>query len=195
MGGLLEASWGVLEAYCAVWRPSCASWSDLGAIRGSFGPSQEPFGAILACEGPLRGRSPSRKPTRETPRAPGSARNTGGPALKKLETWLQQQQHSCEPWGTPLRARGTVADKGGGLLRRQGLLRSPRGLLKKRPLRSTRGLLRGPCLLRSPPPSPHPPLRAADERGNVGVILVSAHLGPRQTVDRPRETATTSRGP
>ena len=58
MGGFLEASWGVLEASCAVWRPSWASWSDLGAIRGSLGPSQVPFGAILAAPrlGPKIGR-------------------------------------------------------------------------------------------------------------------------------------------
>ena len=30
------------------------------------------------------------------------------------------------------------------------------------------------------------------ERGNVDVILVSAHLGPRQIVDHPREAATTN---
>ena len=47
---------------------------------------------------------------------PGSARERPGTpgklvarALKNLQSWLQQQ-HSCEPWGTPLRAKGTVAD-------------------------------------------------------------------------------------
>ena len=115
----MEASWGVLEAYCAVWRPSWASWSDLGAIRGSFGPSQEPFGAILACEGPLRGRvtvpeadATNPRSAQERPRAPGTP---GVRPLKKLQPWLlavaaAAQQHSCEPWGTPLRASGTVAD-------------------------------------------------------------------------------------
>ena len=120
MGGFLEASWGVLEAYCAVWRPSWASWSDLGAIPGSCGQSQEPFGAILACEGPLRGRvtvpeahATNPRSAQERPRAPGTP---GVRPLKKLQPWLlavaaAAQQHSCEPWGAPLRARGTVADR------------------------------------------------------------------------------------
>ena len=84
----------------------------------SCGQSQEPFGAILACEGPLRGRvtvpeagATHPESARERPEAPG---NPGVWPLKKLQPWLlaaaAAQQHSCELWGTPLHARGTVAD-------------------------------------------------------------------------------------
>ena len=94
----------------------------MGHLRSLLGPS-------WPVRGPFEAGSPSRRPTRNTPEAPKSARerprapgNPGVRPLKKLQPGLlavaaaaqqhscEAQQQSCEPWGTPLRARGTVAD-------------------------------------------------------------------------------------
>ena len=126
LGPSWEASWRLLGAS---WRPLGPSGGHLGRLRAIFrrlwalsdrldGPPRWP-GPVL---GPSWARGPSRRPTRETQEAPRSAKkrpaapgNPGVRPLKKLQPWLlavaaAAQQHSCEPWGTPLRARGTVAD-------------------------------------------------------------------------------------
>ena len=103
----MEASGGILVASWAVSGPSQASWSDLGATRGSLGPYQELLEAILACDGPLRGRitvpeahAVHPKSARVTPRAPKSAQERpelrGSGPLKNYNpgSWQQQQQHS-----------------------------------------------------------------------------------------------------
>ena len=94
-------------------------WDRYLGLSGLLGPSWKPLETLCVRLGALWA---SQKPTRHIPAAPGSAqerpRAPGNPwvrPLKKLQPWLlavaaAAQQHSCEPWGTPLRARGTVAD-------------------------------------------------------------------------------------
>ena len=105
-GGLLEASGGVLGASCAVWRPSWASGNDLGATRGSLGPSRELLEAILAREGPRRGRVTVPEAHATHPGRAQEIRAGGGSG--PLGNYNLSGLH--ELWGTPLRAEGTVAD-------------------------------------------------------------------------------------
>ena len=115
MGGLLEASGRVLEASWPVWVPSWASWSDLSSALSPFQSSGRPPEAALACFGTLVGERsvPEADATipesaRPRPEAPRSARESGGVGPK--ETTILDLSGLHEPWGTPLRAKGTVAD-------------------------------------------------------------------------------------
>ena len=119
LGPSWEASWGVLEASWAVWGPSWASRGDLSSALGPPGSSGRPPGAALGRFGALVGERTIPEAHAEHPESaqerPGAPGNPGVRPLKKLQPWLlavaaAAQQHSCEPWGTPLRARGTVAD-------------------------------------------------------------------------------------
>ena len=126
LGPSWEASWRLLGAS---WRPIVPSGGHLGRLgailerfRALVGNLRSLLGPSWPVRGPFEAGSPSRRPTRVTPETPESARkrprapgNPGVRPLKKLQPWLlavaaAAQQHSCEPWGTPLRARGTVAD-------------------------------------------------------------------------------------
>ena len=125
-------SWDVLEAHWAVLRPSWVSWADRSATRGSLGPSWGPLGALLAV---LEGSEGRLRPVEQLPGAPGNSRelpeiaknprkspgrgknpqeSPGKPrvrAPKKLSAPLPLRAAELhEPWGTPLRAEGTVAD-------------------------------------------------------------------------------------
>ena len=105
VGGLLGASWRPLG-------PSGDHLGRLGAIFRRFGALLDRLdglpGRPWAVWGPSWARGPSRRPTRETPEAPKSARESGGVGPK--ETTILDLSGLHEPWGTPLRAKGTVAD-------------------------------------------------------------------------------------
>ena len=121
----MEASRGVLEASWAVWTQSRASGSERSAIWGSLGSPKRPQEPPRSSQGsppepPGSSQEPPRAPgeppraprsPQEPPRAPGSRWETGVPAPKKPSAPLDLRTAGLhEPWGTPLRAEGTVAD-------------------------------------------------------------------------------------
>ena len=119
LGPSWEASWRLLGASWRPLVPSGGHLGRLGAILERFGALLGHLRSLLGPSWPVRGPFEAghrpigrRDDSQERPRAPG---NPGVRPLKKLQPWLlaaaaAAQQHGCEPWGTPLRARGTVAD-------------------------------------------------------------------------------------
>ena len=103
-----------MEASSTVLEPSWASWSDLWASWALGGELREGLRVVW-------GVATAPDVTREIPKAPQAPRSAREhPGVREsapFSTRIQvaaaaqlRQQHSCEPWGTPLRARGTVAD-------------------------------------------------------------------------------------
>ena len=76
------------------WTVWAASWGGLGPFWGPRGRGDHPRGP--------------RETSRECPEAPESAQEFGG--LGPKETTILDPSGLHEPWGTPLRAKGTVAD-------------------------------------------------------------------------------------
>ena len=113
--GRLGSFLGCLDAVLGVWERAFGdlglSWipqETPGATKELPGESPRTSGVLPRAPKSSRGAPGS---PQEPPRAPGSRWETGVPAPKKPSAPLDLRTAGLhEPWGTPLRAEGTVAD-------------------------------------------------------------------------------------
>ena len=121
----MEASWSVLAASWAVLGSSWASWSVLSASRGPLGAFLRPLLGRRSSPGPRATHPGNPGESWGIPGNPGESRGIPGSPRKspgilvKMGVWpfkiKPTLQPLClsglhEPWDTPLRAQGTVAD-------------------------------------------------------------------------------------